>query len=330
MNRRTRASALSAPPLILLVIGLASACPLRAQQPTASSLHFDVVSIKPSAPATARPRGEGNGCPSFKVTASRLIVECSPLSRLISYAFRIPPHRVTGPAWLDDGQRFDIEATFPAAPSNQVPEMLQTLLKDRFGLVVHEGTVDQEVFALIVDKGGLKLKEASPAPATELPGNDSAPGTTFLLGGIQTVRTDILNENGTRTIVRTNPRIGTTRQTENANHMFHLEAPNTTLEGLTDLLAPVGLPMDVVDMTGLEGRYGVTLDFSLSDAFASAASIPVGADPGSSRDPRSDMQNAILKGINDGLLKLGLRLEHRKGPVKTIVVDHAEKIPAAN
>ncbi len=110
--------------------------------------------------------------------------------------------------------------------------------------------------------------------------------------------------------------------------MFHLEAPNTTLEGLTDLLAPVGLLMDVIDMTGLEGRYSVTLDFSLNDAFASAAAISGGADPGSSRDPRSDMQNAILKGINDGLLKLGLRLEHRKGPVRTIVADYAAN-PAA-
>ncbi len=114
------------------------------------------------------------------------------MARLISYAFRVPPYRVTGPTWLDDGQRFDIEATFHGTPENQVPEMLQALLKDRFGLVVHEGTVDQEVFALIVDKAGLKLKEASPTPATEPPANDSTPGATFLLGGIQTVRTEIL------------------------------------------------------------------------------------------------------------------------------------------
>jgi len=32
------------------------------------------------------------------------------------------------------------------------------------------------------------------------------------------------------------------------------------------------------------------------------------------------------KGVNDGLL----RLEHRKCPVKTIVVDHVEKLPTAN
>ncbi len=329
MNRCTQPSALLAPLLICLAIGFASARPICAQQPTSATLRFDVASIKPSVPASPRPRGESNGCPSFKLTPGRLTVECSPLIRLISYAFRIPPYRITGPDWLSSGQIFDIEATFPAtAPTNQAPEMLKALLKERFGLAVHEGTVDQEVFALMVDKGGLKVKEAPPAQVTEPPAND--PGSTFVLGGIETARTDILNANGTRTIVRTNPRIGTTRQTENANHMFHLEAPNTTFEGLTDLLGIVGLPMDMIDMTGLEGRYSVTLDFSLNDAFASAAAIPVGADPTASRDPRADMQNAILKGINNGLLKSGLRLEHRKGPVKTIIVDHVEKIPTAN
>lgn len=211
--------------------------------------------------------------------------------------------------------------------------MLQTLLRERFGLTVHQGSLDQEVFALVIDKGGLKVKRTPPPPAPEDDAanpNNNAGDVTFLLAGVQTFRTEVLNANGTRTIVRTNPRIGTTRQTENANHIIHLEAPNTTFEGLTDLLGQVGLPMDMIDMTGLEGRYAVTLDFSLNDAFASAAAIPAGADPSTARDPRADMQNAILKGINDGLLRLGLRLERRKGAVKTIVVDYVERIPTAN
>ena len=258
----------------------------------AQSAHFDVASVKPSAPASTAPRSRSgtDPCP-LKLTPHRLTVECSPMVRLISYAFRIPPYRVIGPDWLSNGQRFDIEATFPAAASaSQAPEMLQALLKDRFGLTVHEATVDQEVFALVVDKTGLKVK-----PASTPDDIDYAQGATVLLGGIQTVKTEILNPDGTTTIVSTNPRIGVTRQTERANHVFHIEAPNITFEGLIDILGHVGLPMDLIDMTGLEGHYNVTLDFSLNDAFASAASIPVGADEAAARDPRSDMQNAILK-----------------------------------
>ncbi len=63
MNRRTRASAPIAPFLISLVIGLASASLTCAQQPAASSVHFDVVSIKPSAPATPM-------CPEVRAMAA--------------------------------------------------------------------------------------------------------------------------------------------------------------------------------------------------------------------------------------------------------------------
>jgi uncharacterized protein (TIGR03435 family) len=51
----------------------------------------------------------------------------------------------------------------------------------------------------------------------------------------------------------------------------------------------------------------------------------------SARDgARTDMQSAILSGLNDGLLKLGLHLERRKGTVETVVVDHLEKMPTGN
>jgi uncharacterized protein (TIGR03435 family) len=42
------------------------------------------------------------------------------------------------------------------------------------------------------------------------------------------------------------------------------------------------------------------------------------------------MEEAILRGFNDGLMKLGLRLERRKGPVETLIVDRVEQTPTEN
>jgi uncharacterized protein (TIGR03435 family) len=59
---------------------------------------------------------------------------------LIAYAFRLPPDRITGPEWMTavGATRFDMAATIPqGAPENLVPEMVQSLLAERFKLVFH-------------------------------------------------------------------------------------------------------------------------------------------------------------------------------------------------
>lgn len=65
-----------------------------------------------------------------------------------------------GPPWLDS-DRFDVIAKGPAgAPSDLTRLMLQKLLADRFHLVVHHEEKPMKVYAMVVDKGGPKLKAA--------------------------------------------------------------------------------------------------------------------------------------------------------------------------
>lgn len=67
-----------------------------------------------------------------------------------------------GPDSLSSG-RFDILAKLPAgATADQVPEMLQTLLLDRFKMTVHRETRELPVYALIAGKGGTKLAARPP------------------------------------------------------------------------------------------------------------------------------------------------------------------------
>jgi len=281
---------------------------------------FEVASVKAAMarpPATNREggrqgRGPG-GCPprgTFAMDKGRVEIGCAGLEILIGYAFRTSPDRISGPDWLT-GPEFDIAATFPAgAAPGQLPEMLQSLLAERFKLAVHRGTRGQEICALVVAKGGLKLQAGASAPdVAALSG-----GETIHVGGIQTFRQPLADGGYTLT----NPRLGTVRVTSGADHSVRWQAAGITLAGLADLLNGVGPLPEIVDRTGLDGRYQLDLAISLRDAFAAAADTP------------ADIQSALLKAFNGALGKLGLQLERRKGPVETIVIDHVERTPTPN
>jgi uncharacterized protein (TIGR03435 family) len=100
------------------------------------------------------------------------------------------------------------------------------------------------------------------------------------------------------------------------------EAPSITFEGLADLLDRVTpfFSSPVIDMTRLKGRYRLVLEVFLNDTLTGA---------GGDRTAL-EMEDAVLKAFNDGLRKLGLHLERRKGPVESVVVDHVEKTPVEN
>lgn len=72
---------------------------------------------------------------------------------LIATAWSIPRERVIGgPDWLEK-DRFNISAkTSPDTPQNAIPPMLQTLLRDRFHLKIHNDTKSRPALALTVSK----------------------------------------------------------------------------------------------------------------------------------------------------------------------------------
>ncbi len=105
--------------------------------------------------------------------AGRVNFACIPVSGLIGYAYGARPDQITGPDWLTDpgAQRFDVVAKLPAGATDaQLPEMFQSLLVERFKLAIHRGSKEQAGYALVVEKGGLKLKAGSDT-AQPLPGD---------------------------------------------------------------------------------------------------------------------------------------------------------------
>jgi uncharacterized protein (TIGR03435 family) len=308
-----------------------------AGQSSSGGPKFEVASIKPSVPGpavagvVARSGGGagGGGCPQrLKIDSSRVDIGCATPVMLIGYAFRFPPDRITGPEWMmgPGSTRFDIAAKIPqGVREDQVPEMVQVLLADRFRLVLHRGTTIQPIYALVVAKGGPKVKQSVAGAATE---PDASPGSTGFVGEI-TERTTPNADGKGETSTMSDPQMGTVHVAEGPDLFERMDAPATTFEGLAELLdrmMPVGAP--VIDMTGLKGRYQLVLDVSLN-SLPKPAKTSIG-DPAAMERELADRDDEVLKRFNDGLRKSGLQLERRRGPVQALVVDHWEKLPTGN
>lgn len=114
---------------------------------------FEVVSITP------RDNSQRPGPP--RIDPGRVSYPNASLKFLIMRAYDVANYQLHGPSWLDEPHFYSFSAKIPdGAPEGQIPAMLQTMLADRFALKVHWESRVQAVFALLVGKGGAKLKKS--------------------------------------------------------------------------------------------------------------------------------------------------------------------------
>jgi len=115
---------------------------------------FEVASVKR---VPAQPGGYRS---SMNLDPGRLTCTNVSLRKMIVTGYNVKDYQLTGPEWLNS-ELYDITATLPAGASgDQVMPMIQTLLADRFHVELHRETKDLPVYALVVAKGGSKLKAA--------------------------------------------------------------------------------------------------------------------------------------------------------------------------
>jgi uncharacterized protein (TIGR03435 family) len=218
---------------------------------------FEVASVRPAA------RPAGRGMVNIGGDAGRVNFAGATLKDVLMRAYNVKGYQIAGPSWLDS-EYYNIVAKVPdGVPKEQIPAMLRALLAERFQMTVRRETREQPGYALVVGKGGPKLKKSA----------DSAAAGGAPRGPSYGIRTS-----------------GDTR--------FE-DAYGFTLSGLAELLTN-GLHQPVIDMTGIEGSYDITLEF--------------------------DRDGSVFTAIQ----QLGLKLEPRKAPVECIVVEKAEKVPTEN
>ena len=314
-----------------------------AAKPANPNLEFDVASVKPAAPLDFQRLAadvQAGKMPRLgpHVDAARAEYIYMSLKDLIVTAYGVKAYQVEGPSWLTD-TRFDIEATMPeGATKDDAPAMLQKLLADRFKLVVHRDNAEHKVLALIVGKGGPKLKESPAAPQEIDPNAPLQPGETKLEtedGPIRMMR----KPDGTM-IMNMGKRGTMTMKLDMSTQSMNLQSSMVTMDGFADMLTNMmqmggsGGPQ-VVNMTGLKGNYEVAVDISLAAlmAMARAQGAELGGAPGGGGATQS---NAPANAASDpqggqtvysSVEKLGLKLEERKATVERLIVDHAEKTP---
>ena len=192
-----------------------------------------------------------------------------------------------GPAWLISG-KFDIEAKIDSEDTagwrdfglDQRRLMLQKLLADRFSLVVHRETKELPVYALVVARNGPKLQESKPDTIyhSQIKGIDGL-------------------------VTRSGRGL--------------LEAQGLSMTALANLLH-FSVGRTVVDQTGLQGRYDLSLHWTPDDA---SDAVPKTGEA-NQQEAASDFSGpSIFTAIQE---QLGLKLRERKRPAEEFVIDRVE------
>ena len=281
---------------------------------------FELASIKKAEPINPTAVMSGQLHLGMTIDAAMVKITSLSIAELLRMAYKVKSFQISGPDWLGV-DRFDIVAKMPAGSNrDQVPEMVQSLLAERFKLTLHRSTTEQSAFALVVAKGGLKLKESPPddaVPATDGAGHNPADGSPEVRANVTS------NDKG---LVTSSSPNGNMQMLPSATGM-HMELTKMTANGIIEVLGRF-VDRPIVDMTDLKGKYDLTLDLGMEDlmTLARAAGMNVPA-------PQGDTSRATepgSSGVFTAIQQYGLKLEPRKAAVELLVIDHVEKNATEN
>jgi uncharacterized protein (TIGR03435 family) len=216
-------------------------------------------------------------------TAHQFAAKGYALRVLLSAAYNLNPKAISGgPAWVDS-DLYDVLAETPGEvrpTQDEQMSMLRKLVSERFNLTFHREQKEFPIYTLTVAKNGPKLTEAAPDTSPE-----GSPPLVFRLA-----------PDGAR-----------------------LPARNATMGELAWVMQRAAVDRQVVDKTGLMGRYDFDLEWSPDESqFNGQFRGPVSTDPAAKPDLFTAMQQ-----------QLGLKLEAARGPIEAMVIDKVER-PSAN
>jgi uncharacterized protein (TIGR03435 family) len=290
--------------LRLAIPGLAVVAMLSAQ--SGKRAEFEVASVKPSAP----PQGQVNV--GLHVDGAQVNFTYLSLKEYLGIAYQLKAHQIVGPEWITS-ERFDIAAKLPeGATRSQVPEMVQNLLADRFQVRFHREPREFPVYALVTGKAGPKLQASAAESAADKVEGKQANVNVTASGG---------------------PRGVSVNLGKGSSYTFadnKLQGVKLTMAAFADVLARF-MDRPVVDLTEIKGDYDLTPEFTPEDFRAmtirSALAAGVVLPP---EVVKMSLEGSSQDSLFTGVQSLGLRLDRRKAPLEVLVVDQAEKTPAAN
>jgi uncharacterized protein (TIGR03435 family) len=262
-----------------------------------SQSQFEVASIKPAGPLTP------DLTLGLRADGAQVHISWASIKDLVYIGYHIRRYQISGPEWLG-GDKFDVDAKIPEGTSQRtIAEMMQNLLKDRFGMKTHWDKKELSVYTLELAKPVPDLKEATP-PEKEV---------FFPMGNIRGMSSIIDWGSGSRFTFAGNL----------------LDAQKLNMEQFTEWLGNF-MDKPVVNNTGLKGFYDFSLKLSPQDfqtmfiwaAMSGGSNIPPEAAP--------KIDGLSLDSLMGGLKQVGLKLGHGKAPVDVLIIDAVEKKPTEN
>jgi uncharacterized protein (TIGR03435 family) len=280
---------------------LAPALLVAAQRQTSGKAEFEVASIR-----LFDPSASGQLLAGLHVDGAQIRAVGLSLRDLLSLAYEMKTTLILGPDWTAS-ERFVVSATLPAGSTGaQLPEMFKALLADRFQVKLHKDKKDFAVYALLVGKGGLKMKETPPDA------EDDGPNTNVV---------------NTRTGSGTSVNFGHGTSFTFANNRF--EAKKLSMALFTPNLERFA-DRQIVDMTGLTAQYDFAFDVTPDEYRAMSLRAAVWAGAALPPEALKMLEASSPAALGDALQQIGLRLDARKAPLDVLVIDDALKTPIAN
>ena len=121
---------------------------------------------------------------------------------------------------------------------------------------------------------------------------------------------------------------------DGATLSMHMQSDSIDMRGFASMMTQLGggEGRQVVDMTGLAGKYQAAADFSLMDLTSSLhdQGIDIPVRPGGGGGGSDASTPGGDSTVTDALAKIGLKLEKSKAMVEQLVIDHVEKLPTDN
>src|SRR5215831_11057658 len=247
-------------------------------------LSFEVASIKPAPPLDPQAILAGKMHVGMQIDGARVDIGGGVPLILIMQAFDLKMHQIQGPDWMLK-ERFDILAKLPeGATAKQVPEMLQNLLKDRFGLKYHMVKQEKDAYALVVGKQPLKLaqveiEEAKPADPAAAPPEPPKGAQVIQIGGGQATVSptggftmNMRPQAGAKGIGNVRMKMDAPKPGSNPADMKMTMEMEATMDAFAGQLSAL-LDKPVVDMTELKGGYKLPLEMGLTDLMGVAQKL---------------------------------------------------------
>jgi len=332
--------------LVCTSLAVAQTAPARPSFDAPAGHSFDVASVRPSPPldmAKLQADMQAGKMPNFGMHLDGLRAEYHYMSlkELIVAAYKVKPYQVTGPDWMAT-ERYDIVARMPdGSNKDDAAAMLKALLEERFKLQAHTESQERPVLALVVAKGGPKLKDSpTPEPIDENAPLKPGERKLDLPDGPARITQSMDPKVGMSAVVNMGTRGTYKQKIDMATQAIQIDGVGISMSGFVDMLSQImqiGGPASkqVVDETGLTGHYEVSLALSLADLMAAARAQGLNMPGGNSGSPGGGMGEASDPGgagstVYASVEKLGLKLDPRKAAVQQLVVTSAEKTPTEN